>query len=71
MKKIADKIDISVTQLSLAWVNQKQYVHGNIIGATNVEQLKEDIDSHSIVLSEEVLQEIDTVFSQNPNPATY
>jgi len=71
LQNIADKVGISVTQLSLAWVNQKEYVHGNIIGATTLEQLKEDIDSINIRLWDETLHEIDSIFSQNPNPATY
>ncbi|NDK10123.1 aldo/keto reductase [Candidatus Gracilibacteria bacterium] len=71
LQNIADKVGISVTQLSLAWVNQKEYVHGNIIGATTLEQLKEDIDSINIRLGDETLHEIDSIFSQNPNPATY
>lgn len=71
MEKIAQKIGISVTQLALAWVNDRDFVHSNIIGATTLEQLKEDISSAEIVLSPEIRKEIDNVFSQSPNPATF
>jgi aryl-alcohol dehydrogenase-like predicted oxidoreductase len=69
--KLAKKIGISVTQLALAWVSDRDFVHSNIIGATTMEQLKEDIDSAEITLSKEVRDEIDNIFSQAPNPATF
>jgi aryl-alcohol dehydrogenase-like predicted oxidoreductase len=71
MESIAQNLGISVTQLSLAWVNNRSFVHSNIIGATTMEQLKEDISSAEISLSNETLTEIDTLFSQSPNPATF
>ena len=71
LQKLANKLGISVTQLSLAWVNDREFVHSNIIGATNIEQLKENISSAEILLSKETRQEIDNMFSQCQNPATY
>lgn len=71
MEKIAKKAGISVTELSLAWVNSRTFVHGNIIGATTLKQLKENIGSTEIVLPETVFKQIDNVFSQSPNPATF
>ncbi len=69
--KIAKKLGITPSQFALAWVSDRDFVHSNIIGATTMEQLKEDIDSAEIILSKEVRDEIDNVFSQNPNPATF
>ena len=47
--EIAKKNDLSLTQLSLAFVNDRPFVTSNIIGATTVEQLKENIDSASVL----------------------
>jgi len=67
--KIAKKHQISITQMSLAFVNQQAFVTSNIIGATSVEQLSENIDSIHLTLSDEVMKEINEVHTQIPNPA--
>lgn len=69
--KLAENLWISVTQLALAWVNDKSFVHSNIIGTTSVEQLKECISSAEITLSPETRKQIDTIYTQFPNPATF
>ncbi len=66
---IAKKHNLSFTQMSLAFVNQQPFVTSNIIGATSLTQLKENIESINIVLSKEVLKEIEAVFVTQPNPA--
>jgi aryl-alcohol dehydrogenase-like predicted oxidoreductase len=68
-KEIADKFGLSLTQMALAFVNQRPFVTSNIIGATSIEQLSENIDSINVNLSQEILKEIDQVHSQIPNPA--
>lgn len=68
-KKVAEKHGLSLTQMSLAFVTQQPFVTSNIIGATSMEQLKENIDSINIVLSKEVLEDIDEVHRSCPNPA--
>ena len=40
-----------------------------IIGATTLEQLKENIQAFDTQLSEEILLEIDAIHQQQPNPA--
>jgi aryl-alcohol dehydrogenase-like predicted oxidoreductase len=55
--------------MSLAFVNQQPFVTSNIIGATDLEQLKENIGSININLSEEVLKQINEVHAEIPNPA--
>jgi aryl-alcohol dehydrogenase-like predicted oxidoreductase len=67
--KVAKKYKISLTQLSLAFVNQQPFVTSNIIGATTMKQLKEDIESINIKLSSEIIDEINLVHKKNPNPA--
>ena len=67
--KVAKKHKISLAQLSLAFVNQQPFVTSSIIGATTMEQLKEDIESNNIALSSEIIDEINLVHKNNPNPA--
>lgn len=67
--EIAKKHGLSLTQMSLAYVNERPFVTSTIIGATTMNQLKENIDSINVTLSEAVLSEIDEVFESNPNPA--
>ncbi len=66
---IAKKYGLSFTQMSLAFVNQQAFVTSNIIGATNLKQLEENIDSIAITLSNEIIKEIEEVFVKQPNPA--
>ena len=40
----------------------------NIIGATTMDQLKENIDSIDITLSKEILAEIEDIHLSDPNP---
>ncbi|MBQ4801684.1 aldo/keto reductase [Aquimarina sp. MMG015] len=67
--EIAKKHNISLTQLSLAFVNQQPFVTSNIIGATSIEQLTENINSIDVILSNEIINEINEVHAQIPNPA--
>ncbi len=67
--KVAKKHKISLAQLSLAFVNQQPFVTSNIIGATTIKQLKEDIESINIKLSSDIIDEINLVHKKNPNPA--
>jgi aryl-alcohol dehydrogenase-like predicted oxidoreductase len=67
--KIADRHNISLTHLALAFVNTRPFVTSNIIGATTMQQLKENIESINIELSDEVLEEVNEVHSSQPNPA--
>ena len=66
---IAEANNLTLAQMSLAFVTQQPFVTSNIIGATNLEQLKENIDSIHITLSEEILEQINAVHAKIPNPA--
>ena len=68
-KEMADRHGLSLTHLSLAFVNQRPFVTSNIIGATTMEQLRENISSIDVELSEEMLSEIDEIQNLQPNPA--
>ncbi len=66
---IAEKHGLSLAQMALAFVNSRPFTTSNIIGATTMEQLRENISSADIHLSEELLQEIEGVQEVIPNPA--
>jgi len=66
---IAEKHGFSAAQMALAFVNQQAFVTSNIIGATTLEQLKENIASIDVVLSEEIINEINAVHAAIPDPA--
>jgi len=68
--KIAEDNNMTLAQMSLAFVTQQPFVTSNIIGATNLEQLKENIGSIDLNLSDEVVAKINEVHSMIPNPAT-
>lgn len=67
--KIAEEHKLSLAQMALAFVNQQPFVTSTIIGATTMTQLKENIASINIKLSPEVLQAIEAVHQELPNPA--
>lgn len=60
---------VSPVHMALAFVNSRRFVTSNIIGATTMAQLQENIASHSVVLSPELLQAIDAIALENPIPA--
>lgn len=66
---LANDIGISLTTLSLTFVNQRPFVTSNIIGATNLEQLEENINSIETKLSEDTLARINEIHAKIPNPA--
>ncbi len=66
---LANDNKMSLAQMSLAYVNSRVFLTSNIIGATTMAQLKENIDSIDINLSEEVLKEIEKIHLEFPNPA--
>lgn len=68
--QIAEDNGMSLAQMSLAFVNQRPFVTSSIIGATNIEQLEENIDSINITLSDDMLKAINNVHAAIPNPAT-
>ena len=67
--KLAKENNITMVQLAQAFVNSRPFVTSNIIGATTMEQLKENIESMNIKLTEETLEKINIIHNNNPNPA--
>lgn len=67
--QLAEKHGLTLTQLALAFIKQQFFVTSTIIGATSMTQLKENITAFDIELNEEILQEIEAIHKQQPNPA--
>ena len=67
--KIAKENNLSPAQMALAYINTKPFLTSNIIGATNLDQLKENIESINVKLDEKIVEKIEEVHKQNPNPS--
>jgi aryl-alcohol dehydrogenase-like predicted oxidoreductase len=67
--ELAEQNNMSLAQMSLAFVNQRSFITSNIIGATSLNQLKENISSVEVNLSDEMLIKIDEIHAGIPNPA--
>ena len=68
-QEIAHKNGLSLTQMALAFVNQQPFVTSNIIGATNLEQLEENINSIHVTLTDEIIRDINAIHNTIPDPA--
>ncbi len=69
--KLAEEREMTLTQMSLAFVNDRAFMTSNIIGATTMEQLSENIASADMVLDDSTLGAIDDLFKLYPNPGCY
>ena len=67
--QLAEQHGLTLTQLALAFIKQQFFVTSTIIGATNLDQLKENIDAFEVNLSEDILKGIEDIHRQQPNPA--
>ena len=67
--QISQKHNMTLAEMSLAFVNDRPFVTSNIIGATSMDQLKENINSINIKLSDDIIYEINKVNEEIPNPA--
>lgn len=66
---LAKANNMSLAQMSLAFVNQREFVTSNIIGASNLEQLKENISSVNVDLNQTIMSDINNIHNAIPNPA--
>ena len=66
---LAQAHDLSLAEMSLAFVNTRPFVTSTIIGATTMEQLKENIGSIDVDLSAELLDGINAIHNDIPNPS--
>lgn len=66
---LAKKYGLDPAQMALAFVRQQPFVASTLLGATTLEQLKTNIDSFNLTLSEEVLQALEEIHSRFTIPA--
>lgn len=66
--QLARQYQLDPAQMALAFVNQQPFVASNIIGATTMEQLRANIGSMDVQLSDELLGDIDAISTRYPNP---
>lgn len=61
-KKLADSTGYTRTQLALAWTANHRYLSSVILGATSLEQLKENLTAMNVKMSPELYKEIANIF---------
>lgn len=66
---LAQELGMTPAGLALAFVRSRDFVTSTIIGATTLDQLKENIDSLNLELSADAMKEIAAIHARFPNPA--
>ena len=66
--KIAEKHGLNLAQMSLKFLEIQPFVTSVIIGATEMEQLKTNIESVNVNLTDEIIKDINEVQTIYPNP---
>ncbi len=67
--ELAEANGLTLTQMAIAFVHRQKFVTSTIIGATTMEQLKENIQAFDTILSDEIVAEIEKIQELIPNPA--
>ena len=67
--KLAKDFNLTMVQLAQSFVNSRPFVTSNIIGATTMEQFKENIGSVNIDFTDEMMERVDKIHNENPNPS--
>ncbi|WP_410497780.1 aldo/keto reductase [Chitinibacter sp. S2-10] len=67
--QLAKGYGLSCAQMALAWLDSRWYVASTIIGATTLAQLSENIAAHNLILSDDILQQIEEIHRNCPSPA--
>lgn len=67
--ELAEKHGLDPAQMALAFVNSRSFLTSTIIGATSMEKLHDNIKSIDIELSTDVIEGIENIHRQSPNPA--
>ena len=65
---VAEKEEITMSQLAIAWSKQHDFVPSTIFGANTLDHLEENLKAADITLSEDALAEIDNISQQYPYP---
>ena len=68
LNELARESGLTPTQMALGFVNSRSFVTSNIVGATNLDQLNENIKTFNLELSEDLLEKIDEIHDECPFP---
>jgi aryl-alcohol dehydrogenase-like predicted oxidoreductase len=66
---LARELGIDASQLAIAFVTSRPFVTSNIIGATSMAQLKADLASIDLVITQEIEARLDAIHQLRGNPA--
>ena len=67
--KLAKDFNLTMVQLAQSCVNSRPFVTSNIIGATTMDQLKENVESIDIEFTDEMMDRVNEIHNNNPNPS--
>jgi aryl-alcohol dehydrogenase-like predicted oxidoreductase len=67
--RLARQHGLDPAQMALAYINSRPFLTSNIIGATTMEQLKCNIASAELSLSDPVVDAIEQIHVQHPSPS--
>jgi aryl-alcohol dehydrogenase-like predicted oxidoreductase len=67
--KLAKNLNLTMVQLAQSFVNSRPFVTSNIIGATTMDQLKENVESINIDFTDEMMDRVNEIHNNNPNPS--
>ncbi len=66
--KLAEKFNIPLSHMALAYVTSRPFTTSTIIGATTIEQLKHNIDSIEVNLDDDLIEAIESIHQIYPYP---
>jgi aryl-alcohol dehydrogenase-like predicted oxidoreductase len=67
--ELAKDLNLTMVQLAQSFVNSRPFVTSNIIGATTMDQLKENVESINIEFTDEMMERVNEIHNNNPNPS--
>ena len=67
--RLAQDFNLTMVQLAQSFVNSRPFVTSNIIGATTMDQLRENVESINIEFTDEMSDRVNEIHNNNPNPS--
>lgn len=73
LQKLANKLDVSLAKLAIAWCLKNNHVSTVILGASKPYQLEENLDALSVLplLNDKVMNEIERIVKTKPDLPTF
>jgi aryl-alcohol dehydrogenase-like predicted oxidoreductase len=65
---LAARHGLDPAQMALAFVNSRKFLTSTVVGATSMAQLKSNIDSINVNLTDELIEGIERIHQSHPNP---